>query len=118
MVLHLYSYQVNLQNIDPTQIEEASYVTLINLHYITTIAVQPGTVQYLYNTPRYNTDLYITPSCVPHFFLTTVNVLKFQTFFSFFSQTKGGLSRAGIHKTPVRIANREDPDQTASLKAV
>ena len=31
MVLHLYSYLMNLQNIDPTQIEEASYVTLITL---------------------------------------------------------------------------------------
>ena len=26
--------------------------------------------------------------------------------------------RAGIHKMPVRIANREDPDQTASSEAV
>ena len=26
--------------------------------------------------------------------------------------------RAGIHKTLVKIANREDPDQTASEKAV
>ena len=26
--------------------------------------------------------------------------------------------RAGIHKMLVRIANREDPDQTASLVAV
>ena len=25
---------------------------------------------------------------------------------------------AGIHKIPVRIANREDPDQTASSEAV
>ena len=26
--------------------------------------------------------------------------------------------RAGIHKTVVRIANREDPDQTASREAI
>ena len=26
--------------------------------------------------------------------------------------------RAGIHKMPFRIANREDPDQTASSEAV
>ena len=26
--------------------------------------------------------------------------------------------RAGIHNTPVRIANREEPDQTASLNWV
>ena len=42
-----------------------------------------------------------------------VNVLKFQTPFSFCSHI-----RAGIHKILVRLANREDPDQTASPEAV
>ena len=28
------------------------------------------------------------------------------------------LIRAGIHKMNARVANREDPDQTASLEAV
>ena len=40
----------------------------------------------------------------------TVNVLKFQTLFCFCSQIKIWLS--GLN---VRIANREDPDQTASV---
>ena len=26
--------------------------------------------------------------------------------------------KAGIHKRPIRISNREDPDQTASTEAV
>ena len=37
----------------------------------------------------------------------TKTVLKFRTFFSVCSQ------RFGTHKMLVRIANREDPDQTA-----
>ena len=41
-----------------------------------------------------------------------VNVLKFRTL------TNKTLIRAGIHKMLVRIANREDPDQTASSEAV
>ena len=41
-----------------------------------------------------------------------VNALKFQTFFlSVLSKIL--VIRAGIHKMLVRIANREDPDQTA-----
>ena len=49
--------------------------------------------------------------------LDTVNVLKFQTLFSFV--IKCWLSRLdGMHKMLVRIANREYPDQTASLEAV
>ena len=43
----------------------------------------------------------------------TVNVLKFRTFFH--SVLKK--FRAGIYKILVRLANREDPDQTASLEA-
>ena len=31
---------------------------------------------------------------------------------------KSFVIRAGIHKMLVRVANREDPDQTASLEAV
>ena len=42
-----------------------------------------------------------------------VNVLKFQTLFS----TKMLVFGFGVHM-PVRITNREDPDQTASLEAV
>ena len=48
----------------------------------------------------------------------TVNVLKFQTLFLFCSQIKSWVIKAGIHKMLVRIANREDPDQTASSEAV
>ena len=41
----------------------------------------------------------------------TVNVLKFQTLYSL-------VIRAGINKMHVRIANREDPDQTALVCGV
>ena len=44
-----------------------------------------------------------------------VNILKFQTFFFLFSN-KMLVFRVGINKLLVRIANREDPDQTASLE--
>ena len=44
--------------------------------------------------------------------IATVNVLKFYTLFSFCSQIKCWFSRAGIHKFFVRVANREDPDQS------
>ena len=44
----------------------------------------------------------------------TVNVLKFQTLFSFFSQIKCWVIKTGNHKMLVRIANRKDLDQTAS----
>ena len=47
----------------------------------------------------------------------TVDVLKFRTFFSFYS-TKLLVFRAETHKMHVRITNREDPDQTASEEAV
>ena len=43
-----------------------------------------------------------------------VNVLKFQTLFS----NKMMVLRAGTHEILIRIANREDPDQTASSDAV
>ena len=46
-----------------------------------------------------------------------VNVLKFWTFFFLFSN-KMMVIRAGIHKLLIRIANREDPDKTASSEAV
>ena len=46
-----------------------------------------------------------------------VNVLKFLTLHFLFSK-KMWVIRAGIHKLFVRIANREEPDQTASLEAV
>ena len=45
---------------------------------------------------------------------TTVNALKFQTLLYFCSQLKVLVIRAGIDKILVSIANREDPDQTAS----
>ena len=45
-------------------------------------------------------------------FETMVNVLKFEHL-SFCSKLKCSIIRAGIHKSVVRIANREDPDQTA-----
>ena len=47
-----------------------------------------------------------------------VDVLKFQTHFTFFSQTIILVIRTGIHKMLVRIANRKDTDQTASFEAV
>ena len=47
-----------------------------------------------------------------------VNVLKFQKLFSFCSQIKCCIIRARIHKMLIIIANREDPDQTASTEAV
>ena len=46
-----------------------------------------------------------------------VNVLKFRTLIFLFSN-KMLVFRAGIHKILVGIANREDPDQTASEEAV
>ena len=46
----------------------------------------------------------------------TVNVLKFQTIFLF--SIKKLVFRAAMNKVLVRIANREDPDQTASSEAV
>ena len=51
-------------------------------------------------------------------FLSTVMVLKFQTLFLFLFSNKMLIIRAGIHKMRVRIAHREDPDQTASSEAV
>ena len=48
----------------------------------------------------------------------TVNVLKFRTFFLFLISNKMLVFRAGICNMLVRIANREDPDQTASSEAV
>ena len=53
----------------------------------------------------------------PLFFCITVKVLKFQTLFFLFSN-KILVFSTGIHKMHVRIANREDPDQTASSEAV
>ena len=47
-----------------------------------------------------------------------VNILKFQAIFSFCSQIKKLVFRAGIHIMDVKIANREDPDQTASSEEV
>ena len=46
-----------------------------------------------------------------------VNVLKFRTLIFLFSN-KMLVFRAGMHKILVRIANREDHDQTASEEAV
>ena len=54
-----------------------------------------------------------------HFFLGALRV-KYKilnTFLILFSNKMLGF-RAGIHKMLVRIANREDPDQTASSEAV
>ena len=51
------------------------------------------------------------------FFCITVKVLIFQTLFFLFSN-KMLLFSTGIHKMHVRIANREDPDQTASSEGL
>ena len=59
-----------------------------------------------------NTTEFALPQCP-----AMVNVLKFQTLLFLFSN-KMLVFRAGIHKMLVRIANREDPDQTASEEAV
>ena len=48
----------------------------------------------------------------------TVNVPKISNTFLFLFSTKMLVFRAGIHKMLARIANRKDPDQTASLEAV
>ena len=47
----------------------------------------------------------------------TIYVPKFLTLFSFCSKKKSVIS-AVIHKTLVRIANTEDPDQTAASSEV
>ena len=47
-----------------------------------------------------------------------VNVLKFSDTFLFLISNNFLVTWAGIHKMLVRIANREDPDQTASAEAV
>ena len=46
-----------------------------------------------------------------------VNVLKFRALLLLFSN-KMLVFMAGIHKMLDRLANREDPDQTASSEAV
>ena len=53
-----------------------------------------------------------------YFISSTVNVLKFQTPFLFLSLNKILVIRPGNHKMYVRLANRDDPDQTASSEAV
>ena len=47
-----------------------------------------------------------------------VNVQKFQNTFLFLLPTNMLVIKAGIHKMLFRIANREDPDQTASVEGV
>ena len=49
---------------------------------------------------------------------STVNVLKFRTLISVCFQIEYWFSGQEIHKFLVRVANREDHDQTASLEAV
>ena len=49
--------------------------------------------------------------------MNMVNVLKFRTFL-FLISNKILVIRAEIHKMLVRIANREDPNQTISSEAV
>ena len=46
-----------------------------------------------------------------------INGLEYQIIFSLFFNKMSAI-RAGIHKMLVGIANREDPDQTASSEAV
>ena len=46
------------------------------------------------------------------------NVLKYLTLFLFLFSNKMLVFRAESHKVLVIIANREDPDQTASEEAV
>ena len=49
--------------------------------------------------------------------LATGNIRKVQNTFLFLFSTKMLVIRAGIHKKLVRIANREDSDQTASSRS-
>ena len=49
--------------------------------------------------------------------MSMVSILKFRTL-SLSLSNEMWVIKAGIHKLLVRIANREDPDQTASSKAV
>ena len=46
-----------------------------------------------------------------------VNILKFKTQISLFSN-RMMVIKAGIRKILLRLANREDPDQTASSEGV
>ena len=57
------------------------------------------------------------PISVILFFVVTVNVRKFQTLIVLFLKANL-VFRTGMHKMHVRIANREDPGQTASSEAV
>ena len=52
------------------------------------------------------------------FILYTIYFLKCSTFFLFLFSFKIVVIRTGIHKMLVRIANSEDPDQTASSEAI
>ena len=54
---------------------------------------------------------------VSSFVAFTLSVLKFRTLLTICFQ-RTCVIEAGIHKMLVRIANREDPDQTASSEAV
>ena len=47
-----------------------------------------------------------------------VKCSKISNTFLFLCANKMIVVRAGIYRMPVRIANREDPDQTASSEAV
>ena len=47
-----------------------------------------------------------------------VNIFKISNTFLFLFSNKMLVIRAGIHKMPDRIMNREDSDQTASSEAV
>ena len=48
----------------------------------------------------------------------TVNIQKIRTLFLFLFSNKILGIRAGLHKLFVRLANREDPYQTASFEEV
>ena len=50
--------------------------------------------------------------------MCTVNFLKFRTFLLLFSDYMWVNIKARIHRVLVRIANREDTDQTATSEAV
>ena len=53
-----------------------------------------------------------------NFLQVSFGLLKIRTLFTFCFRRKSGFLKAGIHKILVRIANREDADQTASLESV
>ena len=65
---------------------------------------------------KYNFNMTYGSSTVSNFSYDKCS--KISNTFLFLFSNKMLVFRAGIHKSLVRVANREDPDQTASSEAV